>query len=526
MRHPYQCLCICSRQLSNQVLIAAAGSKIYSFTLKDGALRSTWTFQRNELPKESQKDDDENAKAKSPKRPRSKSPVPSKNQRPSRSRAFPLQPNVVQLVASKDSKFLLAVTGEDKCISVFAIGNDGALSLLSERCMPKRPSSVSLTFDGSTILCADKFGDVYSLPLLCPSTDASIPVGLKIKQQKIITQESTTSFSPSANKFTVHTARNRKALENQLSSKGVTVSEKPTFNFEHHLIIGHVSMLTDVVSQSIKDPSGNSRSYIITSDRDEHIRVSRGIPQAHIIESFCLGHKEFVSRIYIPSWSPKLLVSGGGDDHIFLWDWMAGSLKQKLNLKNTAETGLGSCLEDYSISQDIRREGTSFGKERNTLQNNGFVESITVSGIWGLNFDSPVATHEGYILIACEGLPALFVFKLKTNETIEHHQTITLSGNCLSLAINTDDSTIMISIDNIHIPGSSTKFRDTSDTNCSLLQCYKYTKDIKPWEEIKNLSEPYQISDNLEYPIGGEGSIADLLYSFNPLRKRKYGDDS
>jgi tRNA (guanine-N(7)-)-methyltransferase subunit TRM82 len=50
------------------------------------------------------------------------------------------------------------------------------------------------------------------------------------------------------------------------------------------LILGHTSVLTT----SVLTPD---ESYIITADRDEHIRVS-WFPQGHTIESFCLGHKK------------------------------------------------------------------------------------------------------------------------------------------------------------------------------------------------------------------------------------------
>lgn len=37
---------------------------------------------------------------------------------------------------------------------------------METRVMPKRPCALALTDDDSTIIAADKFGDIYSLPLL------------------------------------------------------------------------------------------------------------------------------------------------------------------------------------------------------------------------------------------------------------------------------------------------------------------------------------------------------------------------
>lgn len=49
-------------------------------------------------------------------------------------------------------------------------------------------------------------------------------------------------------------------------------------------IVGHVSMVTDMVLTL-------DEKYVITSDRDEHIRVSR-YPNGYNIESYCMGHTE------------------------------------------------------------------------------------------------------------------------------------------------------------------------------------------------------------------------------------------
>ncbi len=154
--------------------------------------------------------------------------------------------------------------------------------------MSRRPCSVALTSDDSTILCADKFGDVYALPLLpSPTDDQSGNTATERPEPK------EKDYTPAATTLTVHSGRNRKTLEEQLKQKAKAVPKsKEPMKFKHELILGHVSMLTDIVYANV-----DSRSYIITSDRDEHIRISRSQPQAHIIEGFCFGHEAFVSRL-------------------------------------------------------------------------------------------------------------------------------------------------------------------------------------------------------------------------------------
>jgi tRNA (guanine-N(7)-)-methyltransferase subunit TRM82 len=222
--------------------------------------------------------------------------------------------------------------------------------------MSRRPSSITLTSDNTTILCADKFGDVYALPLL-PSPDDD-----KVEEQpeKPATEQSDQKeWIPSATTLTVHSGRNRKTLEEQLKqkAKGPAKSKEP-MRFKHELLLGHVSMLTDVAYAKV-----DGRSYIITADRDEHIRISRGLPQAHIIEGFCFGHEAFVSRLCLTQ--SGLLVSGGGDDHLFVWDWQNCLLKEKLAIRDLA----------YVHLQE--RNMVPAGTESTTY-------NIAVSGIWSL----------------------------------------------------------------------------------------------------------------------------------------------
>lgn len=77
---------------------------------------------------------------------------------------------------------------------------------------------------------------------------------------------------------------------------------------------GHISQILDLkVSQDTK--------FIITSDRDEKIRISN-YPATHEIEAFCLGHLEFVSSVdFIDN---SRLVSVSGDKTLKVWSFPEG----------------------------------------------------------------------------------------------------------------------------------------------------------------------------------------------------------
>lgn len=187
--------------------------------------------------------------------------------------------------------------------------------------MPKKPSAIALTSDDSTILSADKFGDVYTLPL--------IPGDNPVRAQRTWRQAKPTG--PVGTNLTVHTKRNLEALEQQRLASEKAKEEKSGPDFEHNIVLGHVSLLTDLAVGSLESSNGK-RSYILTADRDEHIRVSRGLPQAHVIENYCLGHTAFITNLCIPRWAPEVLISGGGDNYLLVWNWLEGRILQKVPL--------------------------------------------------------------------------------------------------------------------------------------------------------------------------------------------------
>ncbi|XP_066476951.1 tRNA (guanine-N(7)-)-methyltransferase non-catalytic subunit WDR4 [Tiliqua scincoides] len=81
--------------------------------------------------------------------------------------------------------------------------------------------------------------------------------------------------------------------------------------------LGHLSLLLDVALSP-------DDQYILTADRDEKIRVSLTAAPYNIV-SFCLGHREFVSRIFVIPNYPDLLLSASGDSTLRLWEYKSGT---------------------------------------------------------------------------------------------------------------------------------------------------------------------------------------------------------
>ncbi|KAH7399259.1 tRNA methyltransferase-like protein [Pyrenochaeta sp. MPI-SDFR-AT-0127] len=477
MTFPYQCLV--ARSASNKgsnewTVFGASGSRICALSSKGAT--STWP-EHNACKRDEQSDAD----CGEPPGKRIKLDNPPKP-----------QANFSNLTLSNDGNYLIGVTGEDKCIRVFQIDSQGRLEQLSERCLSRRPCSITLTADDLTILCADKFGDVYALPLLL-SIECERPVTLMDESP------GPKDYVPAATALTVHSGRNRKTLEEQLkqSAKGVPKSKEP-MKFRHELLLGHVSMLTDIAYAKV-----NSRGYVITADRDEHIRISRGPPQAHIIEGFCFGHEAFVSKLCLTQ--SGYLVSGGGDDHLFVWEWQTCRMIEKLPIKDIV-------LNHLRSRTDI-----------NFVMTNEASFRIAISGIW----NTPGNSSE--ILVACEGVPALFGFKVGTSAA--RGDVIPLDGNALGVAfLQTTGaaSIIAVAIDNVHKAGSTTAVRD--DEGVSRMQCFSKLGSGE-WREDASAHGTLAWFESQGRGNGaGQGSadekaVRDILYNVENLRKRPGAED-
>ncbi|KAG7094038.1 hypothetical protein E1B28_007659 [Marasmius oreades] len=230
----------------------------------------------------------------------------------------------IRFIAVDHSWKHLLTLCDDKKLKVWKVEG---LELLHERELPKRPTSASFTADGQTIVVADKFGDVFSytlhplpveeVPPSQPQEDSTTTVpNVEPEQPQSGSKRKRKSKKPKRHENPPHA---RDSVDSHTNPSGGT------------LVLGHTSLLTTFIfSQDEK--------YIITADRDEHIRIS-WYPQGYIIESFCLGCSQFVSCLHIPKSKPNILISGGGDPELKVWDWLSGKLKFNIPVSD--------CVKEY-----------------------------------------------------------------------------------------------------------------------------------------------------------------------------------
>lgn len=91
-------------------------------------------------------------------------------------------------------------------------------------------------------------------------------------------------------------------------------------------LLGHLSLLLDVLQS-------NDTKCVISCDRDEKIRVSC-FPNTYNIQTYCLGHKEFVNHIEFLPHNDKVLTSSSGDGTIKIWDYNDGRLIHTIDTSN------------------------------------------------------------------------------------------------------------------------------------------------------------------------------------------------
>ncbi|KAG6774495.1 hypothetical protein POTOM_021848 [Populus tomentosa] len=165
---------------------------------------------------------------------------------------------------------LFVSAGDDKLVKVWSTDSWRCIASV---CSEKRVSSVAISNDGLYVCFADKFGVVWVVDL--------------------------------------HGLDGNETLVNKKAAP---------------LLAHYCSIITSLEFS----PDG---WFIVTADRDFKIRVTvfpkKPLDGAHEIQSFCLGHTEFVSCLAFlvtVDYPQGFLVSGSGDSTVRLWDVNFGTL--------------------------------------------------------------------------------------------------------------------------------------------------------------------------------------------------------
>ncbi|XP_067154470.1 tRNA (guanine-N(7)-)-methyltransferase non-catalytic subunit WDR4 isoform X3 [Apteryx mantelli] len=152
---------------------------------------------------------------------------------------------------------------------------------------------------------------------------------------------------------------------------------------EGKLELGHLSLLLDVAL------SPDDR-YILTADRDEKIRVSLA-KAPHNIVSYCLGHKEFVSKIFVIPDYPDLLLSASGDCTVRLWEYRSGKEVYCCHLSSVSEPE--ATKTDQPVTDDKGLQKMSKYLHDNWTVFEGFVGAEShYSSLYKASFDN-MATY-------------------------------------------------------------------------------------------------------------------------------------
>ncbi|KAL8963350.1 MAG: hypothetical protein Q9193_000372 [Seirophora villosa] len=462
MLHPFQCLLFCTLSTvdSPSFLLAASRASVHVFSAADGTLLSIWRSSQDQavipefgksIEEGSEDQDPSNRPSKRQKKASPDNASDSSSAEivtedgPSRTRKSKktkiTESNVVNLVATSDGQSIAVVTDEDKCVR--------------------------------TILCGDKYGDVYALPLHPAENDTGHVSQSGAEADEEHEAQPTGSF-PSASTRTVHTLRNRQALKHQLHSANKKPPPK-TLAFNHQLLLGHVSLLTDV------------KCIAVAGEESAH---------------------------------PP---NRGGDDHMLVWDWTTGHLLHRVNLQSLVMNHINY---RYASSEILDPDPI----DQKVVQ--ASYKRIAVCGLYPAEARNAVGELRRYIAVAVEGIPAVFLFSIADNGAMQQEAAIATEGNLISMTVSKSRDHIAYAIDTEHKQFSQSQLVDMDRPRPSAsIGILSYSAMTGHWEHNVDLQQAILLASrnlssrasHVDQAFGGKmrsRDSASLLYGLENLRKR------
>lgn len=212
----------------------------------------------------------------------------------------PSHSDAIRAISFGSSGNYFASAGDDKLVKIWRTDSWQCVRTV---CSEKRVSAVAISHDGLFVTFADKFGVVWVFGL------------------------------------------------NEDGDMQALADKKPA------PILGHYCSIITSLEFS---PDGR---FVATADRDFKIRITkfprRPLKGAHEIQSFCLGHTDYVSTLSFvssPDYPEGFLLSGSGDATVRMWDYMSGCLLDtcEVGAKAGLVTSTGVEREACPAVTDIR----------------------------------------------------------------------------------------------------------------------------------------------------------------------------
>lgn len=322
------------------------------------------------------------------------------------------------LTLSRDESYLIGTTDSDKAAVIFKIdfSQDNCLSLVKRQVFPKRPCSVLTTLDDEKVVVADKFGDVYEIQ----------------------------------------------------GKDSVVVAEKDLVP-----ILGHVSMLSEVI---VAEHDG--KQFVLTGDRDEHIKVSH-YPKSYVVRNWLFGHHEFVSCLQICPFNEDILVSGGGDDYLLVWNWWEKKELAKVELRELVAPFL---TDSHLPPERFLREDSP--------------REICISKVRVYE-----QGDQKLLVVLCENTKCILTFSFNEDMSLTHKQTLSTTDSVIDFVIVSD--AVLAAVD--------------VESEDNLLQLFRFDDSCSLHHEESDLTKV--ISKSVECEVSGRAEFYPLYY-ISSLRKR------
>jgi hypothetical protein len=99
-----------------------------------------------------------------------------------------------------------------------------------------------------------------------------------------------------------------------------------------------------------------------------------------------------------------------------------------------------------------------------------------------------------------------------------------LKGNALDVAVYPEEATVVVSIDNVHQPWSTTDTRETQAQTLDLVQCFtlSHAEAGASWRENSGFGHIGDINrlGSFKMPQSACRQLSNVLYSIENLRKQ------